>query len=220
MKGTFEVHLITTPENQTKLFGYITNLINNDTDNRLIRPRPTCAYSLYGNYPIQPMLTFFVHGTIEKITQIANDIKSDMEHNNIPVIRIKIEAMAHNIGVPNDCVDNHYFEFHFKIEIKNTDEWNGLVNLLTPYGAHLFYNPYSKSLTPIATIRRYTSLTDLENIYQEVRSILADAEYVVRDVEREYSVYDSDVFLDQNWLFTDTPTNFITAVNKQMIFSN
>src|SRR3972149_10238336 len=104
MKGTFEVHLITTPENQTKLFGYITNLINNDTDNHLIRPRPTCAYSLYGNYPIQPMLTFFIHGTIEKITQIANDIKSDMEHNNIPVIRIKIEAMAHNIGVPNDCV--------------------------------------------------------------------------------------------------------------------
>ena len=48
MKGIFEVHLITKPEYQTKLFGHITNLLN---DKKLIRPRPTCANALYGDYP-------------------------------------------------------------------------------------------------------------------------------------------------------------------------
>ena len=44
--GLFEVHLITTPDCQTKLFGYVTNI----KDKRLIRPRPTCSNSLYGDY--------------------------------------------------------------------------------------------------------------------------------------------------------------------------
>ncbi|QKF94660.1 hypothetical protein QKU48_gp1202 [Fadolivirus algeromassiliense] len=216
MKGTFEIHLITTPEKQTQLFGYITNL----SDGRLIRPRPTCAYALYGNYPNQPMLTFWTHGTIEEVNVVVNDIKSDMEKNNIPIIRTKIEAMAHNEGVPNICTDNHYFEFHFKVMIKNTTEWNRLVELLTPFGAHLFYNPYNKSLTPIVTIRRYTSLTDLDNVYETVKSLLEENEFVSEDPEKEYSVYDSNVYLDQNWLFVDKPTNFIITVDKQMVFAN
>jgi hypothetical protein len=143
-----------------------------------------------------------------------------MEKNNIPIIRTKIEAMAHNEGVPNICTDNHYFEFHFKVMIKNTTEWNRLVELLTPFGAHLFYNPYNKSLTPIVTIRRYTSLTDLDNVYETVKSLLEENEFVSEDPEKEYSVYDSNVYLDQNWLFVDKPTNFIITVDKQMVFAN
>ena len=214
MRGLFEVHLITNPECQTKLFGFITNL----NDKRLIRPRPTCANAMYGDYPIQPMLTYWINGELKDVIETTNLIQSNMNDNLIPVIRTKIEAMAHNEGVPNDCGDNHYFEFHFKVEISNTKDWNDIANLIVPYGGHLFYNPYSKTLNPIVTIRRYTSLTDLETIFNEVKNLLEENKYVLTQPEKEYSVYDSNVELDKNWLFQDTPTNFITVIDKKMLF--
>lgn len=214
MQGTFEVHLITNPDCQTKLFGYITNLTNKN----LIRPRPTCAHALYGDYPIQPMLTFWINGTINDIIDVVNDITMDMIKHDIPIIRTKIEAMAHNKGVPNICEDESYFEFHFKIEITNTKEWNDIVKLITPFGGHLFYNPYNKTLNPIVTLRRYTSLDDLETTYDIVKTILETNNYKLSSLEKEYSVYDSNVYLDQNWLFKEDPTNFIREVDETMLF--
>lgn len=213
MKGIFEVHLITEPQYQTQLFGYITNL----NDDKLIRPRPTCAYALYGNYPNQPMLTFFISDTIDEVVKKVKLIETDMKQY-MPVIRTKIEAMAHNDGVPDYCDDDHYFEFHFKITIKNTTDWNNLVNLLLPFGSHLFYNPYNKSLTPVVTIRRYTSLTDLEQVYSKVIKMLDINNFKYDSLEKEYSVYDSNVYLDENWLFQGKPDQFITTMNNKMLF--
>lgn len=215
MKGLFEVHLITNPEKQTELFGYITNLKNK----RLIRPRPTCAYALYGDYPIQPMLTFWVNGEFNEISNFVNEIVCDMVAHDIPIIRTKIEAMAHNEGVPNECDNGHYFEFHFKVEIANTREWNDIVKLIIPFGGHLFYNPYSKTLNPIITIRRYTSLTDLEIIFEKVKTLLEENKYVLTQPEKEYSAFDNNVNLDKNWLFRDTQTNFISSIDTKMLFN-
>lgn len=214
MKGLFEVHLITTPEYQTQLFGFITNL--NDT--RLIRPRPTCAYALYGNYPNQPMLTFWVNGCIEDVNKTVQEVESNMKII-MPIIRTKIEAMAHNSGVPVICTEDHYFEYHFKIPITNTSDWNRLVHLLTPYGAHLFYNPYNKTLTPVVTIRRYTSLEDLDTVYQHVIKMVEDNHFTHTELEKEYSVFDSNVYLDEKWLFNDKVYRFITTVDDKMLFS-
>lgn len=213
MKGLFEVHLITPPECQTQLFGYITNL----NDDNLVRPRPTCATALYGDYPVQPMLTFWTNGTSDNVTFLVEKIRSDMEKCGIPVTRTKIEAMAHNDGVPEICQDNHYFEFHFKVEIDSTEQWNEVAAIIVPYGGHLFYNPYSKTLNPIVTIRRYTSLADLENVFNAVKTLLEG--YVLTNPEKEYSFYDSNVDLDKNWLFKENQTNFITEISPDMLFS-
>lgn len=214
MQGIFEVHLITNPECQTKLFGYITNLRNPF----LIRPRPTCAHALYGDYPIQPMLTFWVTDEIHNVTVIVKDIEQDMIKHGIPIIRTKIESMAHNKGVPAIGSNNNYFEFHFKVEINSTSGWNDIAQLIIPFGGHLFYNPYNKTLNPIVTIRRYTTLEDLEKTYETVKSILEDHGYETTSPEKEYSVYDSNVYLDKNWLFKDEPTNFITEIDPIMLF--
>lgn len=214
MKGLFEVHLITTPEYQTQLFGFITNL----NDKRLIRPRPTCAHALYGDYPVQPMLTFWLNGNIEDVKSIVYEVEDELR-KIVPIIRTKIEAMAHNQGVPTICTKDHYFEYHFKVLITSTADWNRLVQLITPYGAHLFYNPYNKSLQPIVTIRTYTSLDYLDEIYQDVIKVLEENQFTHHELEKEYSVYDSDVHLDKNWLFTEKENNFITTVDKKMLFS-
>jgi hypothetical protein len=117
------------------------------------------------------MLTFFITGCIKDVMVKVKEMETDMINKKIPIIRTKIEAMAHMNDVPNECQNDHYFEFHFKVCIKNTQYWNKLVELLVPFGAHLFYNPYKRSLTPIVTIRRYTSLTDLEAVYAQITNI-------------------------------------------------
>ncbi len=212
--GLFEVHLITTPESQNKLFGYITNI----TNPKIIRPRPTCSNSLHGDYPVQPMFTFWFNGTTESVTDMVREVEKDMNDNQIPIIRTKIESMAHNTGVPLEISDDHYFEFHFKIKIYSTKDWNNIVNLISPYGAHLFYNPYNKSLNPIVTIRRYEPLQQLEDVYLNVKQLLEDNEYELSEPEKEYSVFDSNIALDKNWLFKGSPTNFITEVSDNMLF--
>lgn len=220
IKGTFEVHIITKPEFQPQLFGYINDISNNKTYN-IIRPRPTNANSLYGDYPAQPMLTFFINGDIKYIENVVDNIKKDMNQRQIPIIRVKIEAMAHNNGVPNVCFDEHYFEYHFKImNINTTELWNKAVKLITEYGCHLFFNPYNKNMTPIATIRRYTSLTDLDEVYQTVSKLLIDNGFELEKPEKEFSYYDSNVMLDRNWLFVDKPQNMITTLSSNMLYIN
>ena len=47
--------------------------------------------------------------------------------------------------------------------------------------------------------------------------VLDSEKFDCEDCEIEYNVYDSDVFVDHNWMFTDVPKNFITHVNKKML---
>lgn len=221
IRGTFEVHLITKPALEPELFGYVTDLLHSQSPH-VIRPRPTCARSLYGDHPVQPMLTFFTTGTVDGVTKLVQEIEHDMEKHGLPVLRTKIEAMVHNEGVPPSLPDaegTNYYEFHFKVDITGIADWNRLVKIITPYGAHLFFNPYSKTLTPIVTIRRYTSLEDLEGTYADLHYLITEAGFTVSDPEREYSVYDSNVDLDRNWLFRESPSNFITEVTPQMLFA-
>lgn len=225
IEGLFEVHLITKPEYQTQLFGYITDLHLNFFAKRLVNPRPTCAHALYGDHPIQPMLTFWVSGESEEVTALVFIIAEDMLQKSIPIVRVKIEAMAHNQGVPDVCMGDHYFEFHWKVDIKSTADWNQLVQILTPFGGHLFYNPYSKTMKPIITLRRYTSLTDLEALFVSVKRLLKEEGrrpnrpegFECEAPEKEYSVYDSCVDLDRNWLFRDDSRNFIVDVTPEML---
>lgn len=212
MKGIFEVHIITKPEYQTQLFAYITNLQRPG----LINPRPTCAYALYGDHPQQPMLTFKMHGNLDKVENVVMEIREEMI-KSMPILRIKIEAMAHNDGIV-DADDVHYFEFHTKVPITSTKDWNQIVQLVTPYGCHLFYNPYNKSMTPMLTLRRYNcTLEGIEKDYEDMKLVLETHNFHPQAPEKEYSVLDTCVQLDHNWLFTHEPQQFITNHQEWMM---
>lgn len=214
--GMFEVHLITTPQFEPQLFGFVANVSKNPA---LIRPRPTCARSLYGSCPVQPMLTFWAKGTYPQVRELVSGVEKQMLDAGMSIVRTKIESMANNDGVPDRCVEQHYFEFHWKVPVRDTKEWNTLVKLLTPHAVHLFFNPYNKSLTPVATLRCYTSRTDLEASFAAVQKLQRDNGFEPTDPEKEFSVFDSNVNLDKGWLFAESPTKFITEPAAQMIFS-
>lgn len=213
--GVFEVCIITKPEFQMELFGFIADL----NDKELIHPRPMCAYSLYGDHPNQPMLTFMINGRFTEVQDKVEKIVKDMINSGVAVMRIKIKSMAYNIGVPLVCSDNHYFEYYFKVtNVSTTQMWNKIVELITRFGAHLFHNPYNKNLIPIVTIRRYTSLSDLQATYLKVKELLEEYNYSCEDPEKEYSVIDNNISLDKGWIYKDEPDSFITKVQPQMIF--
>jgi hypothetical protein len=185
------------------------------TDPRLINPRPTCAQTFYGKYPRQPMLTAHFSGTQEEALAKVGLLQRYLESNQLRVLRVKVEAMAHNDGVDKDTTPGRYFEFHFKVPIVTNTQWNQVDTVCKRFGAHLFFNPYSRTgrMQPVVTLRRYTSTyAEAEKDLNQLLGALADAGYPEpAGIEREYSIMDSNVYLDEDWIFRQTPENFITV---------
>ena len=115
ISGLFEFHLIvdaTDPLTEARLFAVCQD---KQKDATLINPRPTCAQTFYGKYPRQPMLTARFSGTEAQALAKASALEADLETAGLEVLRVKVEAMAHNEGVDGDTTPYRYFEFHFKV---------------------------------------------------------------------------------------------------------
>jgi hypothetical protein len=217
--GVFEVHLIVDPNDQMKLFAF--TLEEDTLAENLYSLKPTCALSFYGHHPNQPMLTFFLNNcnsldAVKKSVEIADKLKM----YGMTVHRLKVEAMAKDVPEMKLGYNSglNYFEFHFKVDIKSKQEWDKLAAVCLPFGAHLFFNPYSKSKTssrmiPVVTLRRYDC--DLETANDECNNLIKkieDSNFLIVDgkIQRELSIIDTNVFFDQDWLFKNDPRIFTT----------
>eukprot|EP01092_Planopodium_desertum_P009769 TRINITY_DN4247_c0_g2_i3.p1 TRINITY_DN4247_c0_g2~~TRINITY_DN4247_c0_g2_i3.p1 ORF type:complete len:231 (-),score=45.40 TRINITY_DN4247_c0_g2_i3:89-781(-) len=214
--GLFELHFITAAEDTFKLFAFV-----KDHPHLGIRPRANSALSLHGKHPNQPMFTCWAKGSQTDAKKLTEEISEKIRARGITLRRVKIEAMMSSKNVPTEARDEHYYEFHFKVDVANSAEWNKLVTVITPFGAHLFFNPFSKTATmrPVITLRRYSISADkaMEDLNALVDAIEKAGFKKLEGIEREYSVYDSDVFLDQGWLFQEKPTEFIRTVLPSML---
>nr|QYA18396.1 hypothetical protein KOM_12_126 [Clandestinovirus] len=202
-KSVYETHITVDPFDQGLLFAFI----KQQSDARMINLRPTCPQTFYGDYPIQPMLTYWYNGQDEDACDLATKTGIKMEQFGMRVNRVKVEAAFSGSTVPDYADGEHYFEFHFKVAVATNAEWNKLANMCALKGAHLSFNLYSKSgnMVPIVTIRLYhtTKQDALTNLQSLVNAIKEDGFTLIGGVEREYSVMDSNVFLDQGWLFKE-----------------
>lgn len=208
----FETHIIVAPSDQGLLFAFAKHF--NHTG--VINPRATCAQTFYGLHPVQPMLTYWYSGQQEDAVHLANKTAADMNAFGMNVARVKVEASISGSVVPAEATGCHYFEFHFKVNVPTNEDWNRLAEICATHGAHLFYNPYSKTgtMVPVVTLRRYDTakrqaLVDVETLVQSLDLVGFE---IIGGMEREYSVVDSNVHLDKGWLFEDDPKNFITGV--------
>lgn len=213
-KGIFEVHLIVKPNDQALLFAFYMD--KNNHNEKCADMRPTLALSFYGKHPCQPMLTFYVSGSDQDAISLAKKMSANMEAYGMTILRLKVEAMAHNKYVQSlyRSKKDNYFEFHFKISITNLQEWNQIRDICLKYGAHLFFNPYSKKGTmyPVVTLRRYD--VDLASAEQECDDLIKEIKAQgfddpINGVQREYSILDTNVYLDEGWLFNGNPRSFI-----------
>jgi hypothetical protein len=95
VNGIFEVHLIVHPDDQTKLFSFSMEESTLAQKN-CMNLKTTCALSFYGNYPNQPMLTFWVTGDSQDAVKTAINVSKQLEAYGVPVHRLKVEAMANS----------------------------------------------------------------------------------------------------------------------------
>ncbi len=141
-----------------------------------------------------------------------------MEQYGLHIKRLKVEAMAKDVPEMKSNTSN-YFEFHFKVDTKSKQEWDALSNVCVPFGAHLFFNPYSKlpsRMIPVVTLRVYDM--DFQSANDEcnkLMKIIENVGFTVVDgkvqVQRELSIIDTNVFYDQGWLFKEDPRVFILS---------
>ena len=106
--GAFEIHVSVNPEQICLMKLYCA-----ERNMKLI-----LASATYGDNPNQLMMSKWKHGTSSVAILKAHSIATDMKDYGLEIVRVKIESMAHNKGVPLEkntgCQNENYFEFHTK----------------------------------------------------------------------------------------------------------
>lgn len=204
--GLHEIHITCSPDDLFKLRMYC-------MDKNL---KPILAVAKYGDTPIQPMFSKFKHGTSQQVLDKAHQMADEMSQiYDIFVTRVKVEAMMHNDGVPkepNQYDDEiyasedteYYFEFHLKIPVKGSEEWNELERVCKQKNAHLSFNAFKKETIPLITLRLSANLGSIKavQIKDELLDHLKANGFHTNDgIQCEFSVYDSNPVVDSGWLF-------------------
>jgi hypothetical protein len=198
IEGLHEIHITV---DSSDLFGLRMYCMDTKT-------KPILAISEYGNHPIQAMLSKYKSGKALEIISLAKEMAKQMaEKYNIRVLRIKVESMMQNEGVPvleNDEKDDQfYFEFHLKVSVENSDNWKKIANICKTVNAHLSFNAAKKETIPLITLRLPVSLGSNKAMKRkdDLLQLLRVNNILVHDgIQSEFSVFDSNVELDKGWL--------------------
>ncbi len=152
------------------------------------------ARTRYGDYPVQPMLTWWHVGDKAQILDQVAALK-------LPVIRVKIEALL-SAGPETLTDPDEYWEFHAKI--RNADWAKAATICATGYGAHLFWNgaKFAQPPVPIIALRRYLcSKAEAVAAMDQLQEELAAAGFPTDERHSEYGVLDTNPALDGGWMF-------------------
>jgi hypothetical protein len=201
----YEIHITVNPENNyVKLLSFIDQY----KDYKL---KPVFAVSTVKNN--QYMLSCFVLKYEKESIEYAKKLGELLEKENIKVERIKVES--HNVSKFPTQVNNgkefiidpnNYFEFHVKV-IVNGNTFEKLEEDVKKYtGVAISYNLCSKKLLPLLTIRIYNKGFPIASNYKDkIMNELKFKNYKFEDkIQQEYSVFDTNRFLDKGWLNTES----------------
>lgn len=225
INGLFEIHITVdhTDKNGGNGFYNLYNYVSKNNGMKLI-----LAVAKNGDYPnqntgslTQYMISKFKNGTEQEVIERALEIAREMKQENIEVLRVKVESMAFNDGVPVTMEDykkyillpktgKPYFEFHAKIKPFNNELeslvefWNKNTILKPHVFVALSINLLSRSenKNPLLTIRVYDGgridAIDLKNaIFDDLKN---KNYHIIDAIQQEFSVYDTNENLDKGWL--------------------
>ena len=166
-----------------------------------------------GETPAQPMTASLHHGALPEIVHQVDAIARALAAAGFDVVRIKIEAMPDNAGVPVTDDDAaalpaNYFEYHAKLVLPPGTAATDLAALAAacePHHARLSRNARARrpdgAEERFVTLRVHAGRATAEARYAALAGTLASFPKV--HVEKricEYTVYDSDRTVDRGWL--------------------
>jgi hypothetical protein len=199
ISGVFEIHISVDPVQITKLRLFTMK-------NKM---KPILAVAQHGENPNQLMISKWTAGTVLEAVSRAKEIADQLKDDGLDVVRVKVEAMAHNKGVPqeaNSDVDpSHYFEFHIKIPIDEHRSWQELEGLAAKSGCAVSFNAFKDTVAALVTMRVSASRGYLEaqRMKDALLAALEEGGFAAGgEVQKEFSVFDSRPEYDAGWLPT------------------
>lgn len=177
------------------------------------------AVAKEGIHRDQYMISKFKNGTIEEVINRADQIKKEMEDMGISILRVKVESMAFNEGVPVTEIDytnflnttktgKPYFEFHAKLKVDSLEKIEKIIEeIRTGYydlisvKVALSYNILGSKL-PLLTIRIYNHGRNIALYHKDkiLDQIKGYGYHITDAIQQEFSVYDTNDEFDKGWL--------------------
>lgn len=164
-----------------------------------------------GRVPSQPMLTFTGSGTLDDQRARVADLERRLSAAGFAPIRSKVEASPWATGVPQDRAEAEslgparYFEHHVKIRLTQDADWQALVPLVVPHGAHVSWN--ARRVLENGAHHRFVTqrchgvgLAEAGERLEALCTALRGGGYEIVSAEREFVVFDSDAGADDGWI--------------------
>ncbi len=160
-----------------------------------------------GVHRSQPMTASHHRGELARdVVPAVTALAGALAAAGFPVIRVKLEALALDRGVPVDDAAAAraagYFEFHAKVRIANDAELAPIAALCARHGAHLSRNDRTRDARGVA--ERFITLRahGVGRVRAEAGfdALLAELTLPVISTKREYTVFDGRAELDAGWL--------------------
>ena len=216
IRGIFEVHITvgTDGDSLHRLWRYCS-----------VRPtiKPVLAVADSGVVKNQYMISKYKAGSASQMISSAKLMASQLKSAGLAVIRVKVEAMANNDGVPRSSADykeyaannaavnpKPYFEFHTKIILGKDhvyeDLQKTLANFQNEYKTDQVYANVSVNLcgskVPLMTLRIYEMGRDAAYEIKDKLFHLVKSQGFKMDgkTQYEFSIYDSNETVDHGWL--------------------
>jgi hypothetical protein len=184
-----------------------------------------------GEYVSQPMTTGYHVGSSAFVYDQVMEIATLLEATNFPLTRFKIEAMIGTTGVPLTdeaslaMPKGNYFEYHFKVLVKNENDHVLLKEIAKRNHSHLSRNVF-ETLTDgsrhfFVTLRSYkggrqASLVLAKKLNRDITS----SGLAIKGGAAEYSIIDTNTGLDRGWIpmnDEDAIPSLDESLNKQQL---
>lgn len=170
-----------------------------------------------GAGPRQPMTARWHRGSWEQVRREVEDDAKALRALGLRVVRVKVEALASNPGVPRDAFEaarepaGRYFEFHVKVHLDAGEPTEPLRLLAEPFGARLSRNARKVHgdgrAERFVTMRVYgVGRDEAEERFEALLEALRRDGHVLSNMLREYTVLDTFGALDSAWLAPPTGT--------------
>ena len=202
IKGIFEIHITVQCDSDNDMSLFLERC-------RLHNIKPIVIELSNGDYVKQVMTSSFIVGQYkDEIMAKTKATVMKLFENTVlfdKIVRIKVESLARNPGVPLDGNDepDKYFEFHYKIAITNTEDYDKVRNIIKSFGGRLSRNAFKN----LETNKHYFITKRVHNggqivamaEYNELNDVLCSSGYIPLKTEAEFVVFDSNYNLDSGW---------------------
>lgn len=221
MLNLYEIHILVSPEQEEKLSLYVSENKEYFKEIGAIRARKMTTVTSVGVNLRQPMLTFLIRReTFNQAVEVMNNVSEKLQ-NNFTIVRQKVEGNHSDKNIPSSVSGTEYYEFHTKIlNVTDNQSWEKLARLCLPLRVPLLYNSNSNKIRPVTTLRCY-DMTLLQAIEEQnnLENLLRYNGFILDTTDKEYSLFDNNLYTDKGWMFETDPKEFITYSDNPLTYN-